>query len=294
MKQHRTLIVLTVAVVTAGIAAFAVYQAIQRMPVKQVEVASVPVVVASKVITVGEVVTADDVRVVAWPAKNQVPGAFADPKDVINRGVVETLIENEPITAGKVASLGAGAGLPPIIPQGMRAMSVRVNEVVGVAGWVVPGTRVDVLVSLNDDGNRDNGRDEPMARTVVSNVQVLSAGINLNTEEARKGENIQTTVVTVAVLPLDAERIALAATEGKIVLALRNPEDIDPTLTPGIKLAALMRGPGPEPVVVDPVRRIVKPRPVVVQAPPVEAPAPPPVKKVETIRAAKRTEEVID
>jgi pilus assembly protein CpaB len=295
MKQQRTLIVLVVAVVTAGVAAFAVYKAIQRMPVRQVEVASVPVVVAARTIPVGVRLTTDDVRVAAWPAKSQVPGAFADPKQVIDRGVIETLVENEPITDRKVAGPDAGAGLPPIIPAGMRAMSVRVNEVIGVAGYVVPGTRVDVLVSVRDDGDDSNGRSEPMARTVVSNVQVLSAGTNINKEEGKEGKHLQATVVTVAVTPEDAERIVLASNEGNISLALRNPMDVDSTQTTGVKLASLMRGtgPAPAPVAVQAVKRPA-PRPVVVQAPPPPPPPPPAVYKVETIRAAKRSEEVID
>ena len=296
MKQQRTLIVLVVAIVTAGIAAFAVFQAIKRMPVREVEVNSVPVVVASRTIQVGERLTADDVRLVAWPQKNQVPGAFADPKTVINRGVIETLGENEPITNRKVAGPEDGAGLPPVIPPGMRAIAVRVNEVISVAGYALAGTRVDVLVSVTDDGNPANGKSEPMARTVVSNVLVLSGGANVDTEETKKGAAQKNNVVTLAVFPEDAERIVLATNEGKLSLALRNPMDVDPTKTPGIKLAKLMQGPsGAEPVVVDPVKRKVAPRRIAAVAPPpVAAPPPPPVYKVETIRAAKRTEEVVD
>jgi pilus assembly protein CpaB len=294
MKQQRTLIVLAVAVITAGIAAFAVYQAIQRRPVREVEVGTVPVVVATKILPVGTRLTPDDVRLAAWPVKSQVPGAFADLKTVLDRGVVEPIGENEPITARKVAGPESGAGLPPVIPPGMRAVSVRVNEVVGVAGYVMAGTRVDVLVSARNDGT-SSGR-APMARTVVSNVMVLTNGTNVSTEEGRDGQAQLARVVTLAVLPEDAERIVLATNEGKISLALRNPLDVEPTKTTGIKMDSLMRGPGVEPVVVDPVIRRVAPRRVQpAPTPVVAAPPPPPqVYKVETIRAAKRTEEVVD
>jgi pilus assembly protein CpaB len=265
------------------------------MPVKRVEVSGVPVVVAAKAIPVGVRITKDDVKVVEWPASNQVPGAYADPKAVLDLGVIQTIAVNEPVTATKVASPESGAGLPPIIPAGMRAMSVRVNDVVGVAGYVLPGTRVDVLVSVRDDGGQ--GNNEPMARTVVSNVEVLTSGINLNREDAKKGDAQKVSVVTLAVLPDDAERIALATSQGTISLALRNPLDVEPTKTAGIKLPALMRGgAAPEPVVIEATpkqpRRVV-PRVVAAPAPP---PAPPAqtVYKVETIRAAKRSEEVID
>jgi pilus assembly protein CpaB len=288
MKSSRTLIVIAVAVVTAGIATYGVYQAVQRMPVREVEVASVPVVVARDYIPVGTQLTADHLRVVAWPSRNRVPGAFSDPKTLVNRGVIATLGPNEPVTESKVAGTEAGAGLPPIIPPGMRAMSVRVNEVIGVAGFVLPGTRVDVLVTVDDDSDGNN-KAEPMSRTVVSNVQVLTAGTRTDQQEARGGQPQRSTVVTLAVLPEDGERIALASSKGTVSLALRNPVDVAPTETKGIKMGALMRGTGPEPMVVDRVTRRVAPAKPSVSA----VPPPPPVYRVETIRAAKRSEEVV-
>ncbi len=118
----------------------------------------------------------------------------------------------------------------------MRAISVKVNEVIGVAGFTVPGTRVDVLAMVRN--NNDS-----MSRIVVSNVQVLTSGTKYDQEESRKdGKPIRTTVVTLAVTPSDAERIALAASEGNIILALRNPLDVDPAQTAGVKMGALMAG----------------------------------------------------
>src|SRR5689334_15928192 len=220
MKQHRTLIVMLVAVATAGVAAFGVYQALQRMPVRQVEMATVPVVVAKHPLTVGTRLTADDLKVAAWPERTQVPGAVADPAALLDRGVIAPVGENEPVTLMRVAGPESGAGLPPMIPAGMRAISVRVNEVVGVAGFVLPGTRVDVLVAVDDDGD-DKTRQEPMARTVVSNVQVLTAGTRYDAEEAKDGKAVRSTVVTLAVLPADGERIALASNKGQLSLVLR-------------------------------------------------------------------------
>jgi pilus assembly protein CpaB len=286
MKQQRTLIVLTVAVITALIAAYGVFQALQRVPVREVEVASVPVVVASEPIPVGTMLTRDHLRVVAWPARNQVPGAFSTPDQVVNRGVIATIGENEPITPRNVADPASGAGLPPVIPPGMRAISVRVNEVIGVAGFVVPGTRVDLVVTVDDEGGAGGGRGEAMSRIVLSNLLVLTSGTRYDQQEAREGQAQRATVVTLAVLPEDAERIALAQSEGQISLALRNPLDADPTKTQGVRFAALMRGDAPVPVVNPQTRRVI-PRPVV------QAPPPPPVYRVETIRAAKRAEEVV-
>jgi pilus assembly protein CpaB len=289
MKQHRTLIVLAVAVATAGVAAFGVYQAIQRMPARQVEMATVPVVVATRSLALGTRLTTDDLKVVAWPATTPVAGAVGDPATLVDRGVIAPIAENEPVTTTRVAGPEAGAGLPPIIPAGMRAISVRVNEVIGVAGFVLPGTRVDVLLAVADDGD-EGTRQEPMARTVVNNLQVLTAGTRYDQQEAKDGQAVRSTVVTLAVLPADGERIALASAQGQLSLVLRNPLDVDPADTKGIKLAALMKGTGPEPVLDAPKRRMV---PAKTQA---AAPAPPPpqIYKVEAIRAAKRTEEAVN
>ena len=289
MKQHRTLIVMTVAVATAGLAAFGVYEAIQKMPLRKVEMETVPVVVATRAIPMGTRLTADDVKVVAWPAKTQVPGAFSNVPAVLDRGVIAPIGLNEPLTTARIAGPEAGAGLPPIIPAGMRAISVRVNEVVGVAGFVLPGTRVDVLVAVNDDGDQSNKK-EPMARTVVNNVQVLTAGTRYDQAEAKNGKAQRSTVVTLAVLPADGERIALAAAEGTLSLVLRNPLDVDPADTTGIKLAALMKGTGPEPVLDAPKRKMVPAKKTVAAEP---APQAPQIYKVEAIRAAKRTEEAV-
>jgi len=283
-KQHRTLMVMLVAVATAALGSFGVYRAVLQMPVREVEVASMQVVVAAQPLTMGTRIHPNHLRVVAWPSRNPVPGAFSDPKQLVDRGVIAPIGENEPITTTKVASLEAGAGLPPVIPEGMRAISVKVNEVVGVAGFVVPGTIVDVLVTVRPT----NGpQDEPMTRTVVSKLQVLTAGTKYDQEKSKNGEPIPSSVVTLAVLPEDAERIALASNEGKITLALRNPLDIHATDTRGIKLNALMKGTGPEPVIDHTRNRVIAK-----VAPP--APPAPPVYTVEAIRAAKRSAEVVN
>jgi pilus assembly protein CpaB len=283
-KQHRTLIVMLVAVGTAALGSYGIYRAVLQMPVREVEVASVQVVVAAQPLTMGTRLDANHLRVVDWPSRNPVAGAFSDPKELVNRGLISAIAENEPITMTKVASLEAGAGLPPVIPEGMRAISVKVNEVVGVAGFVVPGTIVDVLVTVRES---DGKQDQPMTRTVVSKVQVLTAGTKYDQEKSKSGEPIPTSVVTLAVVPEDAERIALAGNEGKITLALRNPLDTLATDTKGVKLPALMRGNNPEPVIDRVKNRVIK---VVAPAAP---PPQPTIYTVETIRAAKRSAEVV-
>jgi pilus assembly protein CpaB len=283
-RTNRTLIVLAVAVAVASIASWSIYRAVQRIPERQVEVASVYTVVATRPMPLGTVLTPDDVKLVAWPARAPIAGMITDPRVVVNRGLISPIVENEPITETKLAPTGAGGGLPPSIPAGMRAISIRVNDVIGVAGFVVPGTRVDVAVTVTRQ------QQEAMTRVVVSNIQVLTAGTRID-DPKKGGEPIPASVVTLMVTPEDAEKIALASTEGKIILMLRNPMDTLPTETHGVRMAALM-GEAPAPA---PVPKVVKGQKVMVtpKAPPVVETAAPKLYTVEAIRAAKRTEEVV-
>jgi len=284
-RTTRTLVVLVIALAAAAAAAYAVYRAIQQIPVREVEVASVEVVVASRAVPLGTMLTSSDVRLVKWPAQAQVPGSFGQTSQVVNHGTVAPLEENEIITAGKLAAEGAGAGLPPRIPVGMRAISVKVNEVIGVAGFVVPGTRVDLLVTVSQQNNQ-----ETISRLVVSNLEVLAAGTRYEDEQSRSGgKAIPTTVVTLLATPEDSERIALAQTEGRVMLVLRNPLDVAPVETAGIRMTALVGPPAPPPV----ERKSQGKRVMVAQKPPPSEPAKPKPYTVEAIRAAKRTEEPI-
>jgi pilus assembly protein CpaB len=280
-RTNRTLLVFLLSVFVAGVASFFVYRAVQSIPVREVEVKSYYVAVAARPLPVGTLLTTNDMKLVAWPASSPVAGGHSTIEELANRGLVVPVAENEPLTDSKVAVAGAGGGLPPTITAGMRAISVKVNEVIGVAGFVVPGTRVDVVVTLARQQN------ESMSRVVVSNVQVLTAGTKYDQDQAKDGQPVPSTVVTLLVTPEDAERIALASAEGQIMLTLRNPLDTNPTETKGTRLASLMGAPDPPPVtkVVQGVKRVVPP--------PTPPPAPPPVYAVETIRAAKRTSEVV-
>jgi pilus assembly protein CpaB len=232
-RRKRTLIVMAIAVVTATLATWTVYRALGRIPARQVEVARLQVVIAARAIPIGTAITHADVKLVGWPEASPLAGSFSSPDAVVGRGVVVAVSENEPITEARLAPREAGAGLPPAIGRGMRAISVKVNEVVGVAGFVTPGTRVDVALTVR------HGQDV-ISRLLVTNVQVLTAGTRYDQEAAREGKPIPSTVVTLMVTPLQAERIALASTEGQMTLMLRNPLDIDDPETPGVRLAALV------------------------------------------------------
>lgn len=283
-RNTRTLIVLVVAVLMAAVAAYGVYLAEKSRPVREVEVAHTQAVVATHPLSVGTLVTKDDLKLVAWPAASPVPGMFTEVDKAVNRGVIVAVSENEPLTEAKLAPIGAGAGLPPTITEGMRAISVKVNEVVGVAGFVIPGTRVDVLVTVKRPNENTS-----QTRVVLSNVQVLTAGTRYDQERATKeGKPIPTSVVTLLLTPDDAEKMTLAAEEGRVMLALRNPLDTAPTKTEGARMSALL-GEASAP----PVKKTVEGRTVAKAAPKPLPPPPPKVYTVETIRAAKRAEEEV-
>jgi pilus assembly protein CpaB len=287
-RQTRAVVVVFVALVAASAASYGVYRAILRIPAREVEIVTRYAVVAAKPMPSGTRITADGVKVVAWPEKSPLAGTFSRIEQVVDRGLLSSVVENEPLTENRLAPKEAGAGLPPSIPPGMRAMAVKVNEVVGVAGFVVPGSRVDVMVVLR--GQKENGG---LARVVSSNVQVLTAGTRSDQENSRKdSRSIPSTVVTLMVSPADAERIALAQSEGQIMLSLRNPLDTEPTETSGVRTAALIAGSASS-ASVEPVHapktRVAR----AVAVAPVPVPEPPKVYTVEAIRAAKRSEEVV-
>ncbi len=283
-SSTRTITVLGVGLAAATLATLGVYSAVSRIPVREVEIASKQIVVAAKAMPTGTRVTKDDVKLVAWPAANPIAGAHESIESVVGRGLMATVLENEPLTNAKLAAAEAGAGLPPSIPLGMRAMSVKVNEVIGVAGFVVPGTRVDLLVTLGRSEDR-------VSRTVVSNVQVLTAGTRYDQEKAKDGEPIPSTVVTLMVTPADAERIALAEAEGQIMLALRNPMDAEEVTTQGAHVNGLLGLPAPAPAAAPAVPRARRPQPKTISVETIASA--PTVYRVEAIRGAKRTEEVV-
>lgn len=280
-RRNRTLLVLLVAVGLASLATYGVFRTIKNIPVREVEVATSYVVVAAENLPLGTRIVKEQVKAVGWPAATPVHGSFASADEIIGRGLIQPVLANEPLTESKLAPREAGAGLSPSITPGMRALSIKVNDVIGVAGFTVPGARVDVVVVVN--GN------DGMARTVVSNLQVLTAGTKYDIEQAKDGQPIPSSVVTLLVTPEQAERITLAQTNGSITLVLRNPLDVTPTQTNGIRMAGLMGASSTPPVEKPAVPKRKAPVKEVI----VEAPAPPPAPRpsVETIRAGKRAVE---
>jgi len=177
----------------------------------------------------------EDVRMIQFPEGSVPAGTFTSADDIMGRGVISPMVQNEPILSAKLASKEAGAGLPPIIQPGMRAVSVRVNDVVGVAGYVLPGTRVDVVATVNPTQQQT----DVTSKVILANVQVLASGTKIE-QDGDKGKPMEVSVVTLLVDPSEAERLTLASTEGKIQLALRNPLDKTAPATSGVRPAALL------------------------------------------------------
>jgi pilus assembly protein CpaB len=277
----RVFIVFALAIGVGSVFAFATYNYVQTAAGRTAKMETTPVVVAASSLDIGAEIDRDDIHVVDWPSGALPEGAFTNADEVIGRGVIMPIVVNEPILPLKLASKDAGAGLPPAIPPGMRALSVRVNEVIGVAGYVLPGTHVDVLCTVNPTQQQEN----ITSKVILTNVQVLAAGTKID-RETDKDKPMPVSVVTLLVDPDQSERLTLAASEGKIQLALRNPLDLATPATPGIRPAALL-GAVPAP---KPYRPRAAPQPQTVKA---EAPKPVEPITVEIIRGDKRAREIV-
>jgi pilus assembly protein CpaB len=250
----------------------------------------VDVVVATRPLGVGVMIKPADVKLVKMAGVATPKGAFSKVEEVLDRPVVSNILLDEPILDGRLAAKGSGLGMAPSIPVGMRAVTVRVNDVAGVAGFVLPGMRVDVLVT-----GRPPSQNDAMTNTVLQNLLVLSAGQQMQADA--RGEAMQAPTVTLLATPQEAETLTLSNNEGKIQLVLRNSTDQQVATTDGSRVEQLYGGrrtppkaaPAPKAV------PVARPAPVVVMAPPPPAPPPPPPPppQVVVFRGNKRTVEVV-
>jgi pilus assembly protein CpaB len=272
--NKRLIAVFLFAVVVAGLASLVVIKVVGGGPSKDVKpVATVQIWAASRDLPVGTLLQRTDVTETQWPGA--IPqGALQKTGDVcplVGRGVASKILQGEPVVEFRLAPKGAGAGLAATIPDGYRAVAVRVNEIIGLAGFVVPGQIVDVLISGNPPGAPPTTGTQ--SRTLLQKVQVLSAGQNL--EKDPEGKPISVAVVNLLVKPEEAELLSLASTETKLQLVLRNPGDQETVKTPGTSVSTLFGGKNVGPITSGEVvrkPRVVKPAvvaPVVKEAPPV-------------------------
>lgn len=274
MNRTRLLMIGVVALALGAFVSLFVYKNLVGRP-PTVE-AGADVVVAADDIQVGSRVEEHDVRVARFPASGLPPGAYTKRSQVMGRGVIIPISKGEFVLPSKLAPENAGAGLPALIPPGMRAVSVRVNEVVSVAGFVGPGTRVDVLLT-----GTPNGSSESQTTTVLQNVAVIASGQRLERNAA--GEAQSTPVITLLASPEDAERLTLASSEGKIQLVLRNPLDTHQDPVEAANAKGLYMGGTPVAarprVTIRPVRQKTEP-----------PPTSPSVLSIEVIKGDKKTE----
>jgi pilus assembly protein CpaB len=228
------------AVLTGLGATLMVARVIKRNRPNAEAVDTLSVAVANSNLPMGTTIADSHLRLVKVPKAMAPKGSFTKVEELVGRVVKETIIEGEPVVVGRLSSKEAGAGLTAIIPEDMRAMAVKVNEVIGVAGFIHPNDRVDVIAVMAADPSSQNPQDKlPRAKVILQNIQVLATGQEMVDEN--KGQKAKpVTVVTLLVLPEDAERLALAAEEGSIRLAMRNPVDQFEVETAGIIPPQLM------------------------------------------------------
>jgi pilus assembly protein CpaB len=267
--NKRFLGVLTFAFLVAAGASLVLYRVlINRPAAAPAGPALAQVALATKDLEVGTVLKEDDVKVADWPGSVPI-GATNQVKDIIGRGVITAIFAKEPIISSRLAARGAGGGMAAMIPPGMRAVAVRVNEVVGVAGFVVPGMHVDVLISGNSPGG--NGSLGTLTQTLLQNIEVLSAGQDFKKDAEGKPVIVQ--VVNMLVTPTQAEQLSLAASQTNIQLVLRNPLDHEIAKTPGTALQRLFANGKLQPL---PSETASAQRPRPIQVAKVIAPPPPP------------------
>jgi len=246
--NRRLLTILLIAFVIAGFCAWLVYRLVGVRLAASKPMATARLVAAAKDIPLGAVLTQADLTTITI-AGTAPKGAILKPEDAVGRGVISEIFQGEPILESRLAGVGSGGGLAPTIPEGMRACAVRVDEVVGVAGFVIPGSRVDVLVSGNPPGANTQGVE---TQTLLQNIQVLSAGTDIQKDAEGKPQQVQ--VVNLLVTPEQAETLSLASNTLKIQLVLRNPLDTQMAKVPPEAMSNIFSGTAPAPTAAAPRR----------------------------------------
>lgn len=293
--NKRLVSVLVFALVVSAVASYILYRVIDAQISNNKPAPANRVLVATHNLDNGALVKDVDVRLADWGGP--VPmGALLKTEDAVGRGVVSQIYEGEPILDTRLAAKGAGAGLAATIPPGMRAVAVRVNDIVGVAGFVIPGTKVDLLIAGTPP--KGNGGLGDVTKTLMQNVEVLSAGQNI--QKDAEGKPISVGVVNMLVTPEQAEVLSLASNETRIQLILRNPMDKEETNTKGTTVSYLYENKnglapaaGGKPVATAtkagaPKRAAVPPPPP--PAPVKAKPEPPPPITVEVIHGSSRAQ----
>jgi pilus assembly protein CpaB len=239
MSKQRTFIVLLLAIACGGLAGYSALKVLRERsaPVVAAEVprSTYQVAVALRDLPVGHLLGEEDVKLVDWPG-NALPDGYARTMpEVVGRGLITGVRMNEPLLDAKLADRSGQGGLPIVIPEGMRAVTVRADEVMQVAGFVTPGTRVDVLLTTMPPGGG-----EQLTKVVMQNVTVLTAAQHIQRDP--EGKPMVVNTLTVLVTPEDGEKIIHAAASGRIQLSLRNMLDVKDARTQGARVSGLLSG----------------------------------------------------
>ncbi len=233
MRRRRLLVILLLAIISGVMAGYAALQFLQERPTGILPTVGEPntqnVVVAARNLPLGLPIGREDVRMVRWPADALPAGFHQSVEEVLGRGVLAPIQTNEAILDSKLAGADAGLGLALLVPEGMRAVSIRVDDVINIAGYVQADTRVDVLLSVKPSGSEPD-----ITKVIMQNVRVAAANAQLQHDE--EGKPIPSSVVTFFVTPEDAEKLTHAAREGQIQLALRNSLDLAESQTEGFHI----------------------------------------------------------
>jgi len=294
MRNKRFFLVLVGALIFGVLAAVSVSRYLSSAQaysknLNKIAVAKVPIPIGSKIIP-------EQIMVVQFPKESTPDGAFESPEKLAGRVAVMNIAAREPITESRLAPEGTAAGLSAIIPEGYRAMTVKVDDAAGISGFIMPGALVDVVVVI--DPREGSGMQDPISKIVLQNIKVLANGQNIDKpKDEREANSVK--AVTLQVTPEQAEKLALASSEGKLQLVMRSQIDQGDEQTPGVNKRGLLSGEkatqAPEPGSLKseqpksdakPVRRVsAAPKPVQTAAP---APQPTPRTQVEMIEGAKK------
>jgi len=273
--NRRLLTILLSAFLIAAVCAFLVFRVVgARLQAVSHQSSTVRVVAAAADLKLGTLITSANLTTleIAGPLPK---GAILKPEQAVGRGVISDIYQGEAILESRLAPVGSGGGLAATIPTGMRACAVKVDEVVGVSGFATPGMRVDVLISGTPPGEQSAAEATgPKVKTLLQNIQVLSAGTDIERDAQGKPQQVQ--VVNLLVTPDDAEILSLATSQEKIQLVLRNPTDTQISQTPGTVVRNLFADKNPPPVK---ARTVAAPR--------VAAP----VYTIEILNGAQRTDQ---
>jgi pilus assembly protein CpaB len=281
--SSRVAAILVIALLLSGGATYLVYRVLATKTAQASASATTPVVMAARDLTIGSLVKDVDLKTGPW-AGALPRGVVVKKEAIIGRGVIAPIWEGEPLMEKNLAAEGAGGGLAATIPSGMRAVAVLVNDIVGVAGFVVPGMRVDVLIAGTPPSQAPSG---PKVKTLLQKIQVLSAGQNY--QKDAEGKPVEVPVVNLLVTPEQAEILSLASNETRIQLVLRNPLDSETAKPPGVAMAGLFGDAKPPAAAVTPRARVMA-APVKPPLPVLETPKPVLVYHIEIFNGPQRSE----